>query len=194
MHERFETHSEEETRTAGRRLAAALPPSALVAFSGDLGSGKTAFIRGMCEFFGCAAQVSSPTFALINEYEGAHRVSHCDLYRLTPMPVIGRIFSYPVLEAIAPSPRRPKTVGAPLQRAGAGREALDAQLIALQRAQLIRQRRRVPGSHVQRGCSVLRHHVLALWLLDVHSGGEGSQLGGLCRVRLHRVRSAARLP
>ena len=83
MHERFETHSEEETRTAGRRLAAALPPSALVAFSGDLGSGKTAFIRGMCEFFGCAAQVSSPTFALINEYEGAHRVSHCDLYRLT---------------------------------------------------------------------------------------------------------------
>lgn len=82
MHEHFDTHSEEETRTAGRRLAERLHAPALVAFSGDLGCGKTAFIRGMCEVFGCASQVSSPTFAIINEYDGPWRVSHCDLYRL----------------------------------------------------------------------------------------------------------------
>lgn len=85
MHERFDTYSEEETRAAGERLAALLPASALVAFSGDLGSGKTAFIRGMCLFFGCAGQVSSPTFALINEYDGTVPVSHCDLYRLSSL-------------------------------------------------------------------------------------------------------------
>lgn len=85
MHERFETYSEEETRAAGTRLASLLPASALVAFSGDLGSGKTAFIRGMCVFFGCAHQVSSPTFALINEYKGTIPVSHCDLYRLSSL-------------------------------------------------------------------------------------------------------------
>lgn len=82
MRRRFDTHSEEETRAAGRELGAALPPSAVVAFSGDLGCGKTAFIRGICESFDCAAQVNSPTFTIINEYTGTRRVTHCDLYRL----------------------------------------------------------------------------------------------------------------
>ena len=82
MRERFETYSEEETRAAGRRLAALLPDDALVAFSGDLGCGKTAFIRGMCEHFGCERQVTSPTFTIINEYAGSRAVAHCDLYRL----------------------------------------------------------------------------------------------------------------
>ncbi|MBE0643674.1 MAG: tRNA (adenosine(37)-N6)-threonylcarbamoyltransferase complex ATPase subunit type 1 TsaE [Bacteroidetes bacterium] len=85
MHERFETYSEEETRAAGRRLAARLPKDALVAFSGDLGCGKTAFIRGMCEHFGCERQVTSPTFTIINEYMGDSTVTHCDLYRLNTM-------------------------------------------------------------------------------------------------------------
>ncbi|MFA6235302.1 MAG: tRNA (adenosine(37)-N6)-threonylcarbamoyltransferase complex ATPase subunit type 1 TsaE [Bacteroidota bacterium] len=82
MRERFETHSETETRAAGMRLAAVLPAKALVAFSGDLGCGKTAFIRGMCEHFGCDRQVTSPTFTIINEYAGNRTVTHCDLYRL----------------------------------------------------------------------------------------------------------------
>ncbi|MFZ1731840.1 MAG: tRNA (adenosine(37)-N6)-threonylcarbamoyltransferase complex ATPase subunit type 1 TsaE [Bacteroidota bacterium] len=77
------TYSEQETREAGRRLAAVLPENALVAFSGDLGCGKTAFIRGMCEHFGCERQVTSPTFTIINEYAGSQRITHCDLYRLT---------------------------------------------------------------------------------------------------------------
>ena len=85
MRRQFDTHSEEETRAAGRELAALLPPSAVVAFSGDLGCGKTAFIRGMCEHFDCAAQVNSPTFTIINEYEGTRRVTHCDLYRLSSL-------------------------------------------------------------------------------------------------------------
>lgn len=82
MHERFVTQSEAETRAAGKRLAALLPEHALVAFSGDLGCGKTAFIRGMCEYFECEQQVTSPTFTLINEYSGNRHVTHCDLYRL----------------------------------------------------------------------------------------------------------------
>jgi tRNA threonylcarbamoyladenosine biosynthesis protein TsaE len=82
MHAHFDSYGEEETRQAGRRLAAALPASALVAFSGDLGCGKTAFIRGMCEEFGCAGQVTSPTFTIVNEYLGTRAVTHCDLYRL----------------------------------------------------------------------------------------------------------------
>jgi tRNA threonylcarbamoyladenosine biosynthesis protein TsaE len=82
MRERFETYSEEETRAAGRRLAAALPPDALVAFSGDLGGGKTAFIRGICEQLGCERQVTSPSFTIVNEYSAGGRILHCDLYRL----------------------------------------------------------------------------------------------------------------
>lgn len=77
------TYSEKETRSAGFRLGEHLPASAIVAMSGDLGAGKTAFIRGLCEFFGCADQVSSPTFTIVNEYVGSLPVAHCDLYRLT---------------------------------------------------------------------------------------------------------------
>ncbi|MBN1448315.1 MAG: tRNA (adenosine(37)-N6)-threonylcarbamoyltransferase complex ATPase subunit type 1 TsaE [Bacteroidetes bacterium] len=76
------TYRETETRRAGRDFALRLPADALVAFSGDLGTGKTAFIRGICEAFDCADQVSSPSFTIVNEYRGNRRVLHCDLYRL----------------------------------------------------------------------------------------------------------------
>lgn len=82
MRQLFDTYSEEETREAGRKLASSLPDAALVAFSGDLGCGKTAFIRGMCEQFDCAAQVTSPTFTIVNDYAGTRHIAHCDLYRL----------------------------------------------------------------------------------------------------------------
>lgn len=77
-----ETYGEEETRALGRAFAEELPADAVVAFSGDLGSGKTAFIRGICDTFGCSEQVSSPTFTIVNEYAGSRTVRHCDLYRL----------------------------------------------------------------------------------------------------------------
>ncbi len=82
MPDMHETYSEEETRDLGRDFARTLPATVLIAFSGDLGSGKTAFIRGMCEEFGCGEQVSSPTFTIVNEYSGTRQVRHCDLYRL----------------------------------------------------------------------------------------------------------------
>ena len=91
MQKEIRTYSETETRAAGRALARELPESAVVAFSGDLGTGKTAFIRGMCDAFDCAGQVSSPSFTIVNEYRGNRRVTHCDLYRLDTIDDMLRI-------------------------------------------------------------------------------------------------------
>lgn len=81
----FITHNESETRDAGRRLAATLPPGATIALVGDLGAGKTVFVRGLAEGLGLAPDdVSSPTFTLIQEYRGAGRtLHHADLYRIS---------------------------------------------------------------------------------------------------------------
>ena len=62
----FVTHSREETVAAGRALAGTLPPGALIAFTGGLGAGKTAFCQGIAEGLGCTDPVSSPTFAIVN--------------------------------------------------------------------------------------------------------------------------------
>jgi tRNA threonylcarbamoyladenosine biosynthesis protein TsaE len=77
------TESEAETRLVGAQLASSLSGNVLVAISGDLGSGKTALVRGMCGHERCAEQVSSPTFTIINEYSGLRAVYHIDLYRLS---------------------------------------------------------------------------------------------------------------
>lgn len=81
---RFETHSDEETREAGRQIAAWLPAQAVVALVGDLGGGKTTLTQGIAEGRGAASaeDVSSPTFTLIHEYGEPVRVYHVDLYRL----------------------------------------------------------------------------------------------------------------
>jgi len=76
------TENEAATRRLGRDLAGGLRGGSVVALSGDLGTGKTALVRGMCEHLGCARQVTSPTFTIINEYDGEFPVFHCDLYRL----------------------------------------------------------------------------------------------------------------
>lgn len=81
------THSPEETRAAGERLGRELAPGELVAFSGELGAGKTCMIQGVCAGLGVEDPVNSPTFMLINEYQGLARgqrlpVFHFDLYRL----------------------------------------------------------------------------------------------------------------
>ena len=78
------TCSETETATVGRELAAALLPGTTVLLFGDLGAGKTAFVRGLAEGLGLdAADVSSPTFTLIQEYRGGRLpLLHVDLYRL----------------------------------------------------------------------------------------------------------------
>jgi tRNA threonylcarbamoyladenosine biosynthesis protein TsaE len=84
----LETHSEAETSAAGRSLAEDLQPGDVVLLSGVLGAGKTAFVRGLAEGLGAdPASVSSPTFTIIQEYAGAIRIQHVDLYRLTPVEV-----------------------------------------------------------------------------------------------------------
>ena len=79
----FETNSELETEQAGERFAASLPDGAVVAMYGELGSGKTAFVRGMARGMGISMRVSSPTFTIVNEYRGDRELIHFDMYRLS---------------------------------------------------------------------------------------------------------------
>jgi len=82
-----------ETDRLGRRIGRSLQGGEIVALYGELGSGKTALVRGMATGLGAAPQdVSSPTFVLIHEYHGRVRLAHADLYRLdsaTELPHIG---------------------------------------------------------------------------------------------------------
>ncbi len=74
--------SEAETEAAGEQFARTLPQGAVVALYGDLGAGKTAFVRGMARGMGISARVSSPTFTIVNEYLGSRELYHFDMYRL----------------------------------------------------------------------------------------------------------------
>lgn len=76
--------SPEQTQAIGRQLAAALRAGDIVALDGDLGAGKTCLIQGIAEGLGVQDIVNSPTFVLLNVYEGAGQrvVYHFDLYRL----------------------------------------------------------------------------------------------------------------
>lgn len=79
---RIETTAPEETVEAGRQLARDLAPGAVVALSGELGAGKTHFVRGLAEGWGAAEGATSPTFALLHEYETPRgKICHLDLYR-----------------------------------------------------------------------------------------------------------------
>jgi tRNA threonylcarbamoyladenosine biosynthesis protein TsaE len=77
------SQSPEETRALGRALGQALKPGDFVGLSGELGAGKTELVRGLAEGAGVPpSEVSSPSFALVNTYEGRLRLHHADLYRL----------------------------------------------------------------------------------------------------------------
>jgi len=78
------TASEEETHTVGFEMAAGLKAGDVVLLSGDLGAGKTAFVRGLAAGLGADPdEVSSPTFTLVHEYRGGRvTLYHADLYRL----------------------------------------------------------------------------------------------------------------
>lgn len=89
----FESHSGEETIAVGRRIAELLVPPKLLILRGDLGAGKTTLVKGIAEALGAADpdEVTSPTFTLIHEYEGARTTEgrsepvmlyHLDLYRI----------------------------------------------------------------------------------------------------------------
>ena len=76
------THSRQETVDFARQYAKTLPAGALLAFTGGLGAGKTAFCQGLAEGLGCTDPVSSPTFAIVNYYRGARPMAHFYLYRI----------------------------------------------------------------------------------------------------------------
>lgn len=76
------TASPEETEALAALLAARLRPGDVVAVSGELGAGKTTFVRGAARALGVGEPVSSPTYTIGHRYEGPTPVAHLDLYRL----------------------------------------------------------------------------------------------------------------
>lgn len=78
------TNSVEETKNFAKELGKIITPFELIAFFGDLGAGKTAFIKGFATSFGVEEFVCSPTFSIVNEYvyDGLKKIIHCDMYRI----------------------------------------------------------------------------------------------------------------
>lgn len=79
----FISKNEQDTERIGSEFAAGLPAGTVVAMYGDLGAGKTAFVRGMARGMGLNCRVSSPTFTIVNEYLGERELIHFDMYRLS---------------------------------------------------------------------------------------------------------------
>ena len=77
----FHTSTPEETQALAARLAVALVPGDVVTVSGELGAGKTTFVRGAAQALGVTDRVTSPTFTVGHRYDGRVRVAHLDLYR-----------------------------------------------------------------------------------------------------------------
>jgi len=90
MAEEFLSLSDQETRHYARRFASQLHAGDIISLTGQLGAGKTVFMRGIAEFFNCDEQLSSPTFTLFNIYHGTLgdkpvTLHHFDLYRIQSM-------------------------------------------------------------------------------------------------------------
>lgn len=81
---KYVAHSPDETMEIARHMAAVLEPGTIVCLYGELGSGKTVFVKGMCAGLGVPDDVTSPSFVIATEYQGRMPVSHIDLYRLDP--------------------------------------------------------------------------------------------------------------
>lgn len=79
---KYITHSVEETEKIAQKLASELKGNEVVAFFGGLGMGKTAFTRGLCKGLNFCDGVQSPTFSLVNQYNGDYTVYHFDMYRI----------------------------------------------------------------------------------------------------------------
>jgi tRNA threonylcarbamoyladenosine biosynthesis protein TsaE len=78
----FHTSSPEETREVGRKIAGSLNSGDVILLTGELGSGKTTFVKGLVDGMGITIPVKSPTFNIINIYKGNLILYHIDLYRL----------------------------------------------------------------------------------------------------------------
>lgn len=83
MTKEYTTAGEEQTEALGFRLGQLIQPGAVIAYTGNLGAGKTAFTRGLARGLGIPDRVTSPTFTIVNEYEGGRLpLFHFDMYRL----------------------------------------------------------------------------------------------------------------
>lgn len=76
------TKNELETRQFAQKVGEHLKPGDVILFTGDMGAGKTAFTKGLADFFEVTDEVTSPTFALVHEYVGRVNIYHFDLYRI----------------------------------------------------------------------------------------------------------------
>ena len=77
------SHSEKETEELGRKFGSSLRRGDLVSLVGSLGAGKTVFAKGIARALGISEAIVSPTFTLVQEYEGREKLYHLDLYRLS---------------------------------------------------------------------------------------------------------------
>jgi tRNA threonylcarbamoyladenosine biosynthesis protein TsaE len=95
------THSVEETRAFGERVGRHITTGTTIALTGDLGSGKTAFVQGIARGLHVPAEyyITSPTFTLINEYPGRLRLHHVDLYRIGDPIEIEEIGLHEILDS-----------------------------------------------------------------------------------------------
>ena len=83
MQQVYITNSAQETEQLGEKLGRVLTPGAVLAYTGDLGAGKTAFTRGLARGLEIPERITSPTFTIVNEYEGGRLpLFHFDMYRL----------------------------------------------------------------------------------------------------------------
>lgn len=78
----YKSESPAETEALGFRLGSRLSGGEVIALYGDLGAGKTAFVRGLARALGVGGRVTSPTFTIVNEYDGDIALFHFDMYRL----------------------------------------------------------------------------------------------------------------
>lgn len=83
MKNTFVTENENDTVRAGVKIGKNARPGDVYALFGDLGAGKTAFVRGMAEGMGITERVTSPTFALVHEYGDKIKLYHFDMYRIS---------------------------------------------------------------------------------------------------------------
>ena len=119
----LETRSAQETERLAAAVAGALRPGDVVLLSGDVGTGKTTFVRGACRALGVTERVTSPTFTIGQTYEGRVPVAHVDLFRLEDLAG-----EDPALLADYLTPERVGFVEWP----GAGAAALDAGDVVLE--------------------------------------------------------------
>ena len=89
MNQTLTTHSAEETRNFGKKLASEIAPGTLLCLTGDLGAGKTTLVQGLLEGLGAARPFVSPTFVIMKQYDlgtpsetGIRRIYHADAYRV----------------------------------------------------------------------------------------------------------------